>query len=224
MKKFIVAATLVILPFTCIDRPAHAADAKGTIDPISGKSCSHCHRSKITGKFVHEAVAGKECTPCHQTLKGNHQRDHSLFGVKDKSAKLCYECHDNQSTQKSVHPPIQMDECLGCHAPHNAPRPKLLRENLGDLCWECHDKALLTEKETTKTGFRDGVQNLHFAHANQNAIACLACHDAHASTQLHLIRPKGSNGKEAVTNTYTATPKGGNCTVSCHDALGYERK
>ena len=57
-----------------------------------------------------------------------------------------------------------------------------------------------------------------------HSLTCLSCHDVHASDQQHLMRAKGTNGKEAVTITYTTTPKGGNCTVSCHDALGYERK
>ncbi len=92
------------------------------------------------------------------------------------------------------------------------------------LCFECHERSLVTEKETKNNSFRDGVTNLHNIHAGENKIPCLTCHDIHASDQLHLIRKKGMNGKEAVTITYTATDKGGNCTVSCHDATSYERK
>ncbi|BCS52584.1 cytochrome c3 family protein [Geobacter sp. SVR] len=224
MKKTL-AALMLALPAVIFQMPASMADAQGTIDPSNGKPCHQCHRSKITGRYVHEAVAGKECTPCHQTRPGNHQSDHSLYAVKDRSATLCYECHDNQSNQKSVHPPIMANECLGCHAPHNSPHRKLLRAKPEKLCFECHDCALVKERETTKTGFRDGTQNLHYLHAGRKgaAIPCLTCHDAHASQQLYLMRPKGAKGAEAVTITYTATDKGGNCTTSCHDSLGYQR-
>ena len=196
-----------------------------TIDPVSNKPCAQCHRSKVTGAFIHDALTDQECTPCHDNTGGNHQSNHALYAVKDKSAKLCYQCHDNQSSKKSVHPPIMEDDCLVCHVPHNSPLKNLLRYKVPRLCFQCHDRALLETKETDKaTGFRDGTENLHFVHANVQQISCFTCHDIHASDQDHLIRPKGTNGTEAVTITYKATDKGGNCTVSCHDALGYERK
>ena len=195
-------------------------------DLWSVKPCYQCHRSKITALYVHEAVAGKECTPCHQVAAGSHQSDKTLFAVKDKSAKLCQECHESQAAPKSVHPVIESDGCIGCHAPHNSPLKRLLRFEVPRLCFECHDRGLVEQKETAKgTGFRDGVQNLHYLHAGEkNGLPCLACHDVHASSQLHLMRTNGSVGKDAVTIVYSATDKGGNCAVSCHDALGYERK
>jgi predicted CXXCH cytochrome family protein len=225
MKKMVIAITLAFLVGLNYHSNVSAAESKGTVDPVSGKPCYKCHASKVTAPFVHSGLADKECTPCHGTTGGNHQSDHSLYAVKDKSSKICYECHDNKSTQKSVHPPIQENDCLGCHAPHASNFKYQLGLPVKQLCFECHDRSLVTEKDTEKNSFRDGTSNLHFLHAGEkNAIPCLSCHDVHASTQLHLIRPKGTNGKDAVTITYTTTPKGGNCTVSCHDALGYERK
>ena len=224
MKRVLILISLTLaLPFTT---NCPAAESKGTIDQVSGKPCYQCHRSKMIGTYVHDAVAGKECTPCHNATGGNHQKDRSLYAAKDKSPKLCYECHDSQASQKSVHPAIDEVGCLGCHAPHNSSLKKLLRSEVPTLCFKCHDRGFVEQKEAGKgTGFRDGVQNLHYLHAGEKtAIQCFACHGAHASTQLHLIRLKGTNGKEAVTTTYTATEKGGNCTTSCHDPLGYERK
>jgi predicted CXXCH cytochrome family protein len=225
MKKMGIAITLAFLCGAGIYSSASAAES-GTIDAVSGKPCYKCHQSKVTAPFVHSAMASKECTPCHNATGGNHQANKALYAVKDKSSKLCYECHDNQSTKKSVHGPIQEDSCLGCHAPHAAKQKFQLGESTPELCFGCHDKALLMEKDTQKaTGYRDGTSNLHFLHAGEkNGIPCLTCHDVHASDQLHLIRPKGTNGKEAVTLTYKESDKGGNCTTSCHDALGYERK
>lgn len=225
MKKMVTVMTLALLVGLNFHSNASAAESKGTVDSISGKLCAKCHRSKVTAPFVHGGLADKECTPCHTTTGGNHQNDHSLYGVKDKSSKVCYECHENQSSKNSVHPPIMENDCLGCHAPHASNFKYQLGLPVEQMCFECHEKSLVTDKETQKNGFRDGVSNLHNLHSGEkNGIPCLACHDVHASTQPHLIRLKGMNGKEAVTMTYTTTPKGGNCTVSCHDALGYERK
>jgi predicted CXXCH cytochrome family protein len=223
MKKMIFAVTLAFLFGSVFHSQVSAAET-GTVDGISGKPCYKCHASKVTAPFVHSGLASRECTPCHNATGGNHQSNHTLYAVKDKSAKVCYECHDNQSSKKSVHPPIQENDCLGCHAPHAANFKFQLGLPVKELCFECHETSLVTEKETQKNGFRDGVSNLHNLHSEKNAIPCLACHDVHASDQLHLIRAKGMNGKEAVTITYTESPKGGNCTVSCHDPLGYERK
>lgn len=225
MKKMVTSIVLAFLVGLSLHSNVSAAESKGTVDAVSGKLCAKCHRSKVTAPFVHGGLAGKECGPCHTTTGGNHQLDHSIYGVKDKSSKVCYECHENQSSQKSVHPPIMENDCLGCHAPHISNFQYQLGSPVDKMCFECHDKSLVTDKETQKNAFRDGVNNLHYLHSGEKTgIPCLSCHDVHASAQLHLIRTKGMNGKEAVTMTYTTTEKGGNCTVSCHDALGYERK
>jgi len=222
LKKTLLASALVLLfaGTNCL-----AAEPLGTIDPVSGKPCYKCHRSKVSAPKIHDALAGNECAPCHKTTGGDHQKNHRIYEVKDRSAKLCWECHESVAGQKSVHPIITDEGCLGCHAPHNSPLGKLLRAEAPTLCFKCHERSLVEEQKTQKaTAFRDGSENLHYLHAGKNAVPCLACHDMHASSQLHLIRPKGTNGKNAVTMTYVASEKGGNCTVSCHDALGYERK
>jgi predicted CXXCH cytochrome family protein len=224
MKKMVMAITLAFLVGLNYQSAVSAAEIKGTVDPVSGKPCYKCHASKVNAPFVHSGLAERECTPCHTPTGGNHQSDHSLFAVKDKSAKLCFECHDNKTKEKSVHPPITEDGCLACHAPHASNFKYQLGGPVKELCFKCHEQSLVTEKDTTKNGFRDGTSNLHYTHVTEKGILCLACHDVHASSQLHLIRPKGTNGKDAVTITFTTTPKGANCTVSCHDPLGYERK
>ncbi|UFS71951.1 cytochrome c3 family protein [Geomonas sp. RF6] len=222
MKKTVVVLAVAALCSAFFVTSGTAAE-KGTVDPKSGKACYECHRSKVTGAYVHSALADKECTPCHEVSAGSHQKDHKLFGVKDKSAALCYQCHDSNSKAKSVHPVIEAESCLVCHAKHNSPQQYLLKVEAD--CFNCHEKALVEQKQTTKgTAFRDGQDNLHFVHAGTNKISCLACHNVHASAQLHLITPKGKKGAETVTTTYTTTDKGGNCTTSCHDAMGYERK
>lgn len=180
----------------------------------------------MTGNYLHQALAEMECTPCHQPRPGNHQKDRTLFAVQDKSAKLCWQCHDQPQNTQSVHPVIESEGCIACHSPHTARYPQLLKDKMPGLCFDCHDRAMVEVKESARvTDFRDGSQNLHFLHAGAgHGIPCLACHDVHNSSQPHLVRPKGANGKEAVTISYTATGKGGSCTTSCHDQLSYQRK
>lgn len=222
LTKTLLASAAILLFTGTICR---ATESQGTIDPVSGKPCYKCHRSKVAGPKIHDALAGNECTPCHDTTGGDHQKNHNLYAVKDRSAQLCWQCHESVAKQKSVHPIITDEGCLGCHTPHSSSSGNLLRAQVPALCFKCHDNSLVTEQNTqSATGFRDGTENLHYLHAGKNAIPCFTCHDVHASSQLHLIRPKGTNGKEAVTITYSATEKGGTCTASCHDTLGYERK
>lgn len=224
MKKLLKNVLVTVSAVLLVATNGLAAETKGTVDPVTGKPCYQCHRSKVSAPKIHPALEGNECAVCHKTTGGDHQKNHDLYAVKDKSAKLCWECHDSVAKQKSVHPVIE-EGCLGCHAPHSSSLGKLLRDLPPQLCFQCHADSLVKEKETKKaTNFRDGAQSLHFVHAGKNAIPCLTCHDVHASSQLHLIRPKATNGKEAVTITYAGTDKGGSCTTSCHDAMNYERK
>jgi predicted CXXCH cytochrome family protein len=226
-KRLVVlsVAALVIGAGGYTGASAETTAAKGTVDPDTGKQCYQCHRSKVKGPVLHEALASMECTPCHKVSKGDHQTDRSLFTVKDTSPNLCWECHDKPTNAKSTHGAIDEEGCTGCHSPHSADLKYLLDDNPPELCFDCHGSKFVKQQQSSSvTGFRDGEQNLHYVHAGKNKIECLACHDVHASPQDHLIRPKGSNGKEAVTITYAASGKGGNCTTSCHDQMSYERK
>ena len=103
MKRVFVtcALTFLMASASCL-----AAESKGTVDPVSGKPCYQCHRSKVTGAFIHDALAGNECGPCHEPTAGNHQLNHALYAVKDRSAALCYNCHEAKADAKSVHPVI----------------------------------------------------------------------------------------------------------------------
>ena len=222
--KHAIVITFALLCGSNQQSVALAAESGATIDVFTGKACYACHRSKLKAPFVHDALTDGKCVPCHKVTNGNHMSDHRLSAVKDRSSRLCYECHENLSRQKSVHHPILDTNCLSCHAPHASPYENLLRFEKKGLCFQCHEHTLVTEEETrAATGFRDGIKNLHSLHGRRN-IPCLTYHDAHASTQFHLIRPKGTNDRETVTITYATTPTGGTCTPTCHDAASYGRK
>lgn len=220
MTLLATAAFTLVCPAVSTSAPAVA-----TIDPFSDKPCYLCHQSRVTGLNVHSALDGNRCTPCHKLSNGNHQANHNFSEVKDRTARLCYECHEDQSRQKSVHQPILDNNCTRCHAPHRSNHRNLLKSPLPGLCFECHQQALVNEEQTSRsTDFRNGNQNLHYLHVRKNAIACMTCHQPHASSQEYLLTTKSGSDKESLTLTYRRTPTGGNCATSCHGTLDYRRK
>ncbi|MEI6306253.1 MAG: cytochrome c3 family protein, partial [Deltaproteobacteria bacterium] len=125
----------------------------------------------------------------------------------------------------STHPLIQAEDCGACHIPKNWPMKRLPREKILTLCLGCHKNVLQEQSGVQNlTKFRNNESNLHFIHGgDKNKIPCLTCHDGHGSNQLHLIRLRRTNSREALTIIYTATEKGGKCTASCHTTRSYER-
>jgi len=185
----------------------------------SDRYCIRCH----TGPVIHENVTSNNCDLCHNATDNNTLQKHSVYPIKDP--KSCYHCHPVRTNEKSVHPLIQAEECSVCHMPKNWPMKRLPREKVLTLCLRCHKHVLLEQHDTPKsTRFQNHGKNLHYIHAGEKTkIPCLTCHDGHGSNQLHLIRLRRTNSREALTIIYTANEKGGKCTASCHTTLGYER-
>lgn len=196
----------------------------GTIDPYSGKPCARCHKSKITGSFLHGALEGNNCAACHKLSNGNHQQDHSYSDVKFKDSDLCNECHSAFSAGVSVHSPISEKDCLSCHTPHTSAYRYLLTIPSDKLCFKCHEQSDLTGKNAAqKTAFRNKGENLHLLHVKKGGISCLSCHSPHKSNQSHLISDRKAKDKSSLEIRYSADKNGGSCTSSCHDKLDYSR-
>jgi predicted CXXCH cytochrome family protein len=73
------------------------------------------------------------------------------------------------------HQPVE--DCATCHRPHHAGQPDLLVEPLGALCAQCHDA-----KEK-------GFVTAHLG-IDAGAMACVSCHDPHASKDPKLFRAR----------------------------------
>ncbi len=215
--------------------------------------CFDCHdsvevqvgqQSEVHGPFQ----KGGKCYLCHNA----HVSEHANL-LQDREEKLCFTCHNKKikkdthtvkdiekrvAASKYVHAPIADDGCSACHAAHTPDNYFLLsaafpKGSYGNgsvesfaHCFDCHDSALLQEKETTSaTSFRNGNKNMHYLHVNrEKARNCTTCHDIHGSKYPHLIAEKVPFGKWEMPMKFKITPDGGSCLTGCHKELSYSRK
>ena len=88
---------------------------------------------------------------------------------------------DQIEGKKHVHGPLAQGNCSACHEPHATDHWRLLKDEFPsqfytpyakeryDLCFQCHDSALVEEEETRfATRFRDGLRNLHTVHVRRD--------------------------------------------------------
>jgi len=138
------------------------------------------------------------------------------------------------------HGPVENRDCSACHLVHGGENFRMLvedypakfyapyDEDLYALCFSCHEVDVFSAAETTSlTGFRDGVQNLHYVHVNMDrrGRTCRACHEVHAAPHEHMVRkdvPSGKSGWRLQVN-YERPPDGGTCAKTCHATKSYTR-
>jgi predicted CXXCH cytochrome family protein len=84
------------------------------------------------------------------------------------------ECHRPVIRQFAVmHEPVVSENCLTCHAAHESNEKALLRESAPNVCLQCHEQSLLSERPKQH---HDGRSN------------CLGCHSGHGGDGPHLLR------------------------------------
>jgi len=232
----------------------HSSDIKGLLRKDTTKLCFECHpdirekyrRSRKKHKALYTAA---KCANCHTA----HFSDHPgllLFSGND----LCFYCHSKGGNKRSdlrdmrkeiedkenIHSPVEDDGCVACHDPHGSRNDMILkgsfpgsfyapfRSDSYDLCFQCHEKELLTAAVTdSETDFRNGSENLHHLHVamEQKGRTCKACHNSHASDGDKLINPKGIPfGKWRIPVRFEATDTGGSCVPGCHQGMAYDRE
>lgn len=173
-KKLLILLSSAALAFVFLshnnDGRAFAKDKDGD---KAKESCitDSCHAGMGKDKFVHGPVAVGECTSCHK------QKKKHVFAPITKVGKLCYECHEELHKQKSVHSPVKAGECTKCHDPHQSPFKFQLRASGGELCFLCHDRAILDGK---------------FVHGPAAVGSCTACHSPHQSVNAKLLVAAGN--------------------------------
>lgn len=162
--SFFLVAALFVLPG--MQTKTAAAEKK--------QSCvtAKCHSTMGKEKHVHGPVALGDCTYCHQPT-GSHR-----FKAIKNAGKLCNGCHDKKFTGKDVHPPVKEGRCTDCHDPHQSPYQFQLRAAGSDLCFQCHDKAMVGGR---------------YVHGPVAAGSCTACHNPHASDNPKLLMAEGND-------------------------------
>ena len=234
----------------------HATDRAGMLQQEPEALCTSCHddiaRIIDGASTQHAAVTtDRSCLNCHSPHASNREAM-----LRDSAAALCFECHDKEITLEdgrvlknmkaiidsgtSLHGPVAQNNCTACHEIHGGGNDRLLTNeypsslyypysgNAYALCFSCHDRQMvLQEQNDAVTGFRNGKQNLHYVHVNQDerGRSCRVCHDSHASSRDHIIRdsiPYGPAGWKLPIG-YTKTENGGTCNGGCHQPFSYDR-
>ena len=220
------------LCFSCHEKIQKAiTDAKFKHGPVMKEgSCRNCHDPHSSSLSSLLIKSERElCLSCHsQSLKS----DENNKPIADIAAML--------KDSKEQHGPIRENLCAPCHNPHGAEYFRLLRkpypeafyapfdEKLYGLCFSCHNpQVIVTAKTDQLTNFRNGQQNLHYVHVNQQkGRTCRACHEVHASHWPKHIRYSVPFGKKnwELPLKFVKNETGGTCLPGCHRQYGYDRK
>jgi predicted CXXCH cytochrome family protein len=144
-------------------------------DPSSAKApgcvTGNCHSAIGKGRFVHGPAATGACVTCH-VQEAQHKFKRINVG------QLCAECHEDTITMKVVHKPVRDGKCTACHDPHQSPYQFQLRAEKAELCFLCHDRALVAGK---------------FVHGPVAVGSCGTCHAMHQSDFPNLLSAGGNN-------------------------------
>lgn len=197
--------------------------------------CGECHDlSMANKKFKHQALEAGTCSSCHNP----HESGYASL-LKNQKQALCLDCHEKLRNEASLpwqHYPFE-DDCGSCHEAHSSELHTLLKmsfpagiyaggqsENF-ELCFSCHDRALMEEEETsTSTAFRDGKKNLHFLHLNGGkARSCKLCHNIHGSSNKFLLADVVPFGHWNMPVGFAPSESGGSCNTGCHARISYSR-
>lgn len=196
--------------------------------------CLSCHEGRKEAlHFGHRKIVDskKSCLNCHEA---HSSQQPSL--LKDKSKNLCLACHNQTfasergpvlsnieeqiKSARFVHQPINELGCQECHAPHGNAQLSFLKTEVPALCQNCHNPS--------KTQFRNGPEvggkNLHEFHREKlkGEFSCSLCHEQHASSVPHLLRPLATYKGWKIPLQYKNSPDGeGSCTTVCHGEKRY---
>ncbi len=200
---------------------------------LEDKGCQGCHDPHASeNKMVLLDSPRQLCLTCHaESIEATDGRM-----IEDLS--ILAEVDEDDDTEILLHGPLVSGTCAGCHEPHGSEAPRFLRKTYPDtfyseydldaydLCFSCHESKLATEASTASaTKFRDGEQNLHFVHVNQDRKGrkCGTCHPAHFSTGPNFVRETVPFGTWDLPIGLTKTETGGSCATGCHQNFAYDR-
>ncbi|HET9554628.1 MAG TPA: cytochrome c3 family protein [Anaeromyxobacteraceae bacterium] len=170
----------------------HGSEFPKQLTSAREKICFDCHELEplLSKPVRHAPVADGRCLDCHDA-HGSDQPN----AVVGAGAAFCQKCHDAKApggkgaagagyridlTKSVVHKPIsQKNDCGLCHEiGHSGDNLKLVKKNVVDLCYGCHERQ----------------DKAKFPHSAIVAGDCAVCHDPHSSNQPKLVARDTSAG------------------------------
>jgi predicted CXXCH cytochrome family protein len=231
----------------------HASSVKNDLKLATPDLCLTCHKT-LKETLASAAVKHSAMTQ-DGTCENCHVAHFSKFAKLQKvpQPQECLTCHDKElkaadghtianmaallKDNPEQHGPIRLGACTACHQPHGGTQDKLLiasyppefyasfKEDLYKLCFTCHSKDIVLQRQNAPTGFSNGKDNLHWLHVNQDkGRTCRACHEVHASKQPFHIRDSVPFGPSdwPLEIKFRQTSTGGTCSPGCHVERSYD--
>ena len=141
--------------------------------------CTQCHKdvkSSFSKPFHHKVNEGlMKCTDCHDP-HGTFEK--SMTKTAAQQDQVCVKCHqENAGPFIYEHPVVKTEGCVFCHSPHGSSNPRMLaRNNLNQLCLQCHTGAEASHKSDGRT-FNAGGPPTSPAHdQSMQYTSCIVCH------------------------------------------------
>lgn len=131
------------------------------------------------------------CLGCHHA--------HASYNaplLRNRQPELCFDCHDNipmgpngETTADYRAYAVKMEpyekgECRSCHVPHASDSPRLTKQPVPKLCFDCHDSIPMGPSGETTADYRARPVKMKPFEAG----LCLTCHYSHASPDIRLLR------------------------------------
>lgn len=189
-RSFSTAALLSCISFTL-------AAGAGAVE----KTCIDCHKKIITKRVIHFALSQyarmeQGCSSCHTDP---HAKKKGVLSLSAPVPDLCFMCHDKAKfLKKNIHSPVVGGNCLTCHNPHASDAPRLLTQQIREVCRNCHpDK---TNGKHILGGYGFGDNHPIRGHLDPSRkgqeLGCTSCHNPHSSDKKVLLVNDGPNSPE----------------------------
>ena len=139
--------------------------------------CFECHDDPANGTKLHGF--DKTCNECHNPHGGDDRMNMQRGSVPAQ----CFSCHKEHMAGALIHKPVEDGLCGRCHDPHDSSAPKRLRKPIGELCFDCHEKAKVIEE----------ISAAGTVHGPVAAAQCTSCHNPHQADNPRLLREGGND-------------------------------
>jgi len=172
----------------------HVSNYKRMLQFEGSDLCFNCHKvrkDEFENDHVHEPVR-KDCKICHdphgsatpRQLRTQKDESGNYISEEQPIKALCLNCHrklnpelvDQLENGKVQHEPVAKGECTVCHTPHTTNNQKLLKEQVTDICYSCHQK------------MKELITSSIYKHGPVRTAGCAQCHEVHGSDHTKLLR------------------------------------